>query len=82
MIETIGTACHERHQQSSAHEQRCRILVPFESLADILQQRKVWEQRLYLLTPLVKLGVHDLSLTLSCRRGNGHPPTGGARGGH
>ena len=58
MIEAIRAPRHQRHQQTTTHKQRRRILVTFQSLADVFQQREFIRQRLNLSTPLPKPAAH------------------------
>ena len=52
MVEAIGAARHQRHQQPAAHEQCRWVLVALQSLADILQDGVILEHPLNLLAPL------------------------------
>ena len=67
MIESVGTACHQRHHQSTAHEHCCRILVRLQPLAYILKRREVFGQRLYLLAPIPQPTVHIIILQARLR---------------
>ena len=58
MVETIGATGHERHHHAPSHEQSGRVLVLFQSFADVPQQGILREQRLYLSAPLPQLLAH------------------------
>ena len=58
MIEAIGAPRHQRHQQSTSHEQCRRILVLLQSLCDIPDDRIILTQCLNLRTPLPEPTAH------------------------
>ena len=51
MIEPVGAACHQGHQQPTSHKQRRRILILLQSLRDIPDNWVILTQRLNLRTP-------------------------------
>ena len=62
MIETIGTPCHQGHQQATSHEQGSHKLVALQTLADVFQYRIILKHRFNLLAPVPKPLIHVVVL--------------------
>ena len=76
VVESVGTACHQRHHQTASHEHCRRILVALQSFADVADNGKLLCHLLYFLTPDGQLRVKRLvllSLPLQGEVGGGFP---------
>ena len=51
VVEVVGAACHQRHQEASSHEYGCRVLAALQPLADVLQYGIILKEGFNLCAP-------------------------------